>query len=89
MLQKNGYRRQTMAKGRIIIDEDKCKGCNLCTFYCPVHILELNKEKTNARGYTPLMVNDPDKCIACSFCAMMCPDSVITVERFVKEDKHG
>ena len=74
-----------MAKGRIIIETDKCKGCALCIPYCPVHILELDTSTTNKKGYTPLIVNDPDKCIACSFCAMMCPDSVITVERFIKE----
>lgn len=78
-----------MAKGRIIIDEDTCKGCSLCTFYCPVHILKLDESRTNVKGYTPLMVTDPDKCIACGFCAKMCPDSVITVERFIKEAKNG
>ena len=78
-----------MAKGRIIIDIDRCKGCALCTTYCPVNILELDNTKTNAKGYTPLMTNDPDKCIACGFCAIMCPDSVITVERFLKEDNNG
>ncbi len=76
-----------MAKGQIIIDEDMCKGCSLCTYYCPVNILELDASRTNKRGYTPLIVTDKDKCIACGFCAIMCPDSVITVERFVKEAK--
>ncbi len=72
-----------MAKGRIIINEERCKGCSLCIPHCPVHILALDKTKTNQKGYTPLMVTDKDKCIACKFCAMMCPDSVITVEKFV------
>ena len=76
-----------MAKGYIIIDEDKCKGCNLCTHYCPVHILALDETRTNKRGYMPLMVTEPEKCIACAFCATMCPDSVITVERYIKEAK--
>lgn len=78
-----------MAKGRIIIDVDTCKGCSLCTHYCPVNILKLDDSRTNKKGYTPLMVTEPEKCIACGFCATMCPDSVITVERFVKEVQHG
>ena len=78
-----------MARGRIIIDVNSCKGCALCTNYCPVNILELDVTTTNKKGYTPLITNDPDKCIACGFCAMMCPDSVITVERFVKEANNG
>ncbi len=76
-----------MAKGYIIIDVDECKGCNLCTHYCPVNILKLDDTTTNKRGYTPLMVTEPEKCIACAFCATMCPDSVITVERYIKEAK--
>lgn len=76
-----------MAKGYIIIDVDECKGCNLCTFYCPVNILKLDDSRTNKRGYTPLMVTEPEKCIACAFCATMCPDSVIQVERYIKEAK--
>lgn len=76
-----------MAKGRIIIDVDRCKGCALCTSYCPVSILELDTTTTNAKGYTPLMTTDKEKCIGCGFCAIMCPDSVITVERFIKEAK--
>ena len=76
-----------MAKGYIIIDVDECKGCNLCTHYCPVNILALDETRTNKRGYTPLMVTDKEKCIACGFCATMCPDSVITVERYIKEAK--
>lgn len=74
-----------MAKGQIFIETDRCKGCALCTFYCPVHILKLDDTQTNAKGYTPMVTFDPDKCIACGFCAIMCPDSVITVERFIKE----
>jgi len=76
-----------MAKGRIIIEVDTCKGCGLCTTYCPVKILKLDDTTTNAKGYTPLMVIDMEKCIGCAFCATMCPDSVITVEKFLKEAK--
>ncbi len=72
------------AKGRILIEEDRCKGCGLCIEPCPVDILALDESRTNKKGYTPLYVTDPEQCIACSFCAMMCPDNVITVERFKK-----
>ena len=75
-----------MAKGFIVIAEDTCKGCSLCTFYCPVNILKLDDSRTNKKGYTPLMVTEPEKCIACGFCATMCPDSVITVRLYLKEE---
>jgi 2-oxoglutarate ferredoxin oxidoreductase subunit delta len=71
-----------MAKGKISFDYEKCKGCLLCVNYCPTKILEMDKTRTNDRGYNVIRVTEPDKCIACAFCAIMCPDSVITVERF-------
>ncbi len=74
-----------MAKGRIVIDKDNCKGCDLCSNYCPVSILELDITTINLKGYTPMSIVEPEKCIGCGFCAMMCPDSIITVYKTVKE----
>lgn len=71
-----------MAKGKVIFNEDICKGCGLCTTVCPVKILALDKTKINAKGYHPASVTDPEKCIGCANCATICPDVVITVERF-------
>ncbi len=70
-----------MALGKVSFDYEYCKGCNLCVIYCPVKILELDKTKTNSKGYNIINVIDPEKCIGCAFCALMCPDSVITVWR--------
>jgi 2-oxoglutarate ferredoxin oxidoreductase subunit delta len=70
-----------MAKGRIIVDVDKCKGCELCIQACPLDLLELDPLSMNAKGYQPMRIHTPEKCIACANCALMCPDVVITVER--------
>lgn len=64
-----------------IIDESACKGCGLCVNACPVKILELSKEHTNAKGYFPVQNTNPSKCIGCAACAIMCPDCVIEVEK--------
>jgi len=70
-----------MAKGRVIIDETICKGCELCVSVCPKQVLKLSETKINPSGYNPAeSVND--LCIACQSCAKMCPDSAITVEKF-------
>ncbi|MFI3325561.1 MAG: 4Fe-4S binding protein [Clostridia bacterium] len=66
---------------KITIDEIKCKGCSMCVNVCPKKILELAKEKINAKGYHPAVCTDQSKCIGCAFCATMCPDSVIIVEK--------
>lgn len=70
-----------MAKGKVIIDETICKGCELCVSVCPKHVLKLSESKINQSGYNPAEQVGED-CIACLSCAKMCPDSAITVEKF-------
>jgi len=72
-----------VAKNRITVDVDTCKGCLLCANVCPKQILGQDKSRVNAKGYNPIQCVDPDACTACAFCARMCPDSVIKVERDV------
>lgn len=67
--------------GRVIFDENKCKGCELCTTVCPVKIVVMDKDRINVKGYHPATVKEMDKCTACSSCARICPDVVIKVER--------
>jgi len=69
------------AKGKVIFDINRCKGCELCITVCPVKIIALDETGNNAKGYAPACVKELDKCIGCGFCAIICPDVVITVER--------
>ena len=70
-----------MAKGFVVINVDRCKGCGLCTNVCPVNILALSPDTFNAKGYHPVVVTDVEKCIGCASCARICPDVVFTVYR--------
>lgn len=67
--------------GRVIFNESKCKGCELCTTTCPVKIVVMDKSRINVKGYYPATVKEMDKCTGCASCARICPDCVITVER--------
>lgn len=67
--------------GKVTFDENRCKGCELCTLVCPVKIVIMDKDRINVKGYHPAAVKEMDKCTACASCARICPDSVITVER--------
>ncbi len=67
--------------GKITIDENVCKGCEMCVNACPKKIIALAKDKINAKGYHPAQCVEPEKCTGCASCATMCPDVAITVER--------
>lgn len=68
---------------KVIFDEDRCKGCELCTTACPQGIVVMAKH-INKMGFRPATVTEMEKCKGCALCATMCPDVVIKVE---KEDK--
>jgi 2-oxoglutarate ferredoxin oxidoreductase subunit delta len=73
-----------MAKGRIIVDEERCKGCELCTTVCPKDLIHM-ADTFNAKGYRPAALIDPEgDCTGCAICAVICPDAAITVYRFAK-----
>ena len=67
--------------GKITIDENVCKGCEMCVNACPKKIIALAKDRINAKGYHPAQCIAPEKCVGCASCATMCPDVAITVER--------
>ena len=65
--------------GKVVINQDLCKGCGLCVSVCPKNVLELDMNTINAKGYSPSSAVRPNECIACGNCAITCPDSVISV----------
>ncbi|HHT86430.1 MAG TPA: 4Fe-4S binding protein [Clostridiales bacterium] len=64
---------------KVIINEERCKGCGLCVRACPKKIMQLSKTKLNSKGYHPSEVTDMSQCIACASCARTCPDAVIEI----------
>jgi 2-oxoglutarate ferredoxin oxidoreductase subunit delta len=70
-----------MARGRIVVNTEACKGCELCVTICPSRLIQL-AESFNSKGYRPAELVDPeDRCTGCTLCAMICPDAAITVFR--------
>ena len=65
---------------KVTINENLCKGCEMCVISCPKKIVELNKAKINSKGYHPAHITDAEKCTGCASCAIMCPDIAITLE---------
>ncbi len=61
---------------QIVIDRDRCKGCELCVNACPQRILAMGGE-INAKGYFFAEVAEPKRCIGCRLCCITCPDVAI------------
>lgn len=74
-----------MAKGKVSIDIERCKGCGLCVNVCPKNVLAFDESYINLKGVHPAYMAIPENCIGCASCAVMCPDVAITVFREVKE----
>ena len=65
-------------KGAVVVNTERCKGCELCVVACPVDVLALN-DKVNAKGYHYAATVKEDACIGCASCGYVCPDGCITV----------
>ena len=81
MEEKNSNKaaKERKIKGKVEIDIQKCKGCELCTVACKEHALSLS-DTINIKGYRYIIANN-DVCTGCVNCALVCPDAVITVYR--------
>lgn len=70
-----------MAKGHIVVDSERCKGCELCRPACPQDVIGM-ADALNSRGYRPIFYHDPSAaCTGCALCAVVCPEACITVFR--------
>ncbi|MHB1133634.1 MAG: 4Fe-4S dicluster domain-containing protein [Chloroflexota bacterium] len=65
----------------IVVDEERCKGCEICIATCPEHVIAV-AEHFNSQGYRPAVLADAEgQCTGCTLCARMCPDVAIAVYR--------
>lgn len=69
-----------MVKGTVVIQQERCKGCGLCVAFCPQHVLTIDNDTLNAKGYHPAALT-AEGCSGCSICSWVCPDTCFTVYR--------
>ncbi len=69
----------------ISIDKEKCTACEICTYVCPHHVIEMNNG-TAVLAYL-------ERCIECAACQLNCSFEAISVTKgtaclraIVKED---
>jgi len=62
--------------GKLSVNEAWCKGCAICSEFCPKNVLEMKDGKA-------IVVNE-GACVVCKMCEYRCPDFAIVAS---KEDK--
>lgn len=65
--------------GKLFINSEWCKGCGICTAFCPSKAIVLKDEKVT--------IADIEKCTECGLCELRCPDFAIHVRRKKNEQK--
>ncbi len=59
---------------QIDINQEWCKGCDICSRICPEYCLSVNVDGT-------LEVVDAEACTGCRLCELLCPDFAITISQ--------
>ena len=68
-----------LTRGTVVIDRERCKGCELCITACRPGVLVMSDE-VNEIGYRfPLL---RPGCTACRACHAVCPDFVFEVYKY-------
>lgn len=62
----------------IVVDIERCKGCEYCREACPEKIIII-AQTLNSKGYHYACLLDESKCTGCTYCARICPDVAIEV----------
>lgn len=73
-------------KGWIEVNEDYCKGCELCVPSCPQNSIAMDMEHLTPKGYHPAQLVNED-CTGCGICAVICPEAAITIYREIPPKK--
>ncbi|MCE5215578.1 4Fe-4S dicluster domain-containing protein [bacterium] len=70
---------------KVIIDVERCGGCELCVEFCPKKNLRMSETLT-PRGIHPAEVCTEDGCTGCKICALMCPSVAISLYKEVAKE---
>lgn len=75
-----------VSRGTLVVDVDRCKGCELCVAACPPGVISMSTA-INAKGYRyPELAPG---CTGCTACQIICPDYVFEVFRYDQPQIEG
>ncbi len=71
-------------RGKLVVNENDCKGCGLCVEACPMHCIGMS-EQLNHYGYKTAQYAGSG-CTGCGICFMACPEpGALTVWRLATQ----
>jgi 2-oxoglutarate ferredoxin oxidoreductase subunit delta len=68
-----------VGRGTVVIDIERCKGCELCITACPPRVLSMSAGVNGAGYHYPELA---EGCTACRACRDICPDFCFEVWRY-------
>ena len=89
---KNTISKEEMVKVIVEVDQEKCKGCEVCVVVCPQGCIKLNRAVFNTRGFHPaefIYQGKKGGCTACGLCYMVCSDYAVTTIKKLKKRSPG
>ncbi len=72
-----------MKKGKIKINDERCKGCGLCVNECGKECIKMG-DTVNKTGYVAAEFDETKGCNACKLCAIACPEAAIEVFEIIE-----
>lgn len=65
---------------RPVIDKEKCILCGICSKYCPLWVIDVEKDEKS-------ITIDYEYCKGCGICEEVCPKSAISMNEEEEENK--
>lgn len=66
--------RTEFGAAKVLIDEDLCDGCILCSVICPAGLLEMVGDRKNQKSH---IRDGQDNCMGCACCEAICENEAI------------
>ncbi len=74
-----------ISRGTVVVEKERCKGCELCIPACPPAVLSMSSDVNEIGFRYPELVPG---CTGCSACLLVCPDFVFEIFRYEQPVEH-